>query len=71
MGPGHRIRKGGKVEIKLTPSVGKALANARMAKMKPDGKSMTQKDLATSVNAKPQDVGQLLVRRRLLAAPDS
>ena len=51
-------------------SVGKALANARMAKMKPDGKSMTQKDLATSVNAKPQDVGQLLIRRRLLAAPD-
>jgi hypothetical protein len=36
--------------------VGKALAQARAAKMKPDGKSMTQKDLATAVNAKPQDV---------------
>ncbi len=37
-------------------SVGKALAQARQAKIKPDGKSMTQKDLATAVNAKPQDV---------------
>jgi putative transcription factor len=37
-------------------SVGKALATARMAKIKPDGKAMTQKDLATAVNAKPQDV---------------
>jgi hypothetical protein len=37
-------------------SVGKALAQARQAKLKPDGKSMTQKDLATAVNAKPQDV---------------
>lgn len=37
-------------------SVGKALAQARQAKTKPDGKSMTQKDLATAVNAKPQDV---------------
>lgn len=37
-------------------SVGKALAQARAAKLKPDGKSMTQKELATAVNAKPQDV---------------
>lgn len=40
----------------LGVSVGKALAQARAAKTKPDGKSMTQKDLATAVNAKPQDV---------------
>jgi hypothetical protein len=39
-------------------SVGKALAQARQAKLKPDGKSMTQKDLATAVNAKPQDVSE-------------
>ena len=39
-------------------SVGKALAQARAAKTKPDGKSMTQKDLATAVNAKPQDVSR-------------
>jgi len=38
--------------------VGKALAQARSAKLKPDGKSMTQKDLATAVNAKPQDVSR-------------
>lgn len=44
-------------EARLTrQSVGKALAQARAAKTKPDGKSMTQKDLATAVNAKPQDV---------------
>ena len=38
--------------------MGKALAQARAAKTKPDGKSMTQKDLATAVNAKPQDVSR-------------
>lgn len=49
----------------LTSSVGKALAQARQAKLKPDGKSMTQKDLATAVNAKPQDVSGELMTRQL------
>lgn len=40
----------------INHSVGKALAQARADKKKPDGKSMTQKELATAVNAKPQDV---------------
>ncbi|GFZ51947.1 Multiprotein-bridging factor 1 [Saitozyma sp. JCM 24511] len=44
---------------KVDVSVGKALAQARQAKLKPDGKSMTQKDLATAVNAKPQDIADL------------
>ncbi|KAK1926004.1 putative multi protein-bridging factor 1 [Papiliotrema laurentii] len=44
---------------KVDQSVGKALAQARAAKVKPDGKSMTQKDLATAVNAKPQDIADL------------
>jgi hypothetical protein len=50
-------------------SVGKALAQARMAKIKPDGKAMTQKDLATSVNAKPQDVGAILSSLRIICVP--
>jgi len=53
-------------------SVVKALAQARQDKKNADGKSMTQKDLATAVNAKPSDVSvpQLpsnpLSRRKLL-----
>nr|GFD25063.1 multiprotein bridging factor [Tanacetum cinerariifolium] len=46
--------------------VGKALAQARAAKTKPDGKSMTQKDLATAVNAKPQDVSRAVPNQALL-----
>lgn len=42
--------------------VGKALATARMAKKNADGKSMTQKELATAVNAKPQDVSTIASR---------
>ncbi|KAI9635792.1 multi protein-bridging factor 1 [Dioszegia hungarica] len=44
-------------------SVGKALAQARAAKLKPDGKSMTQKELATAVNAKPQDIADIETAR--------
>ncbi|WOO76541.1 Multiprotein-bridging factor 1 [Vanrija pseudolonga] len=44
---------------KVDVSVGKALAAARMAKKSADGKSMTQKELATQVNAKPQDIADL------------
>ncbi|ORX34837.1 putative multi protein-bridging factor 1 [Kockovaella imperatae] len=44
---------------KVDQSVAKALAQARAAKTKPDGKSMTQKDLATAVNAKPSDIADL------------
>ena len=36
--------------------VGKALAQARTDKKDAEGKSMTQKELATAVNAKQQDV---------------
>lgn len=48
----------GRICADLGVRVGKALAQARAAKTKPDGKSMTQKDLATAVNAKPQDVSR-------------
>lgn len=41
---------------KVDPAVGKALAQARADKKNADGKSMTQKELATAVNAKPSDV---------------
>ena len=44
---------------KVDISVGKALAAARMNKKNADGKSMTQKELATQVNAKPQDIADL------------
>ncbi|KAK4684816.1 putative transcription factor, partial [Tremellales sp. Uapishka_1] len=44
---------------KVDIGVGKALAQARMDKKNPDGKSMTQKELATAVNAKPQDIAEL------------
>ncbi|KAL7418660.1 multiprotein-bridging factor 1 [Cryptotrichosporon argae] len=44
---------------KVDSSVGKALATARMNKKTADGKSMTQKELATAVNAKPQDIAEL------------
>ncbi|ORY34252.1 putative multi protein-bridging factor 1 [Naematelia encephala] len=41
---------------KIDPAVGKAVAQRRMAKIKPDGKAMTQKELATLINSKPQDI---------------
>jgi putative transcription factor len=41
---------------KVDAAVGKALAQARADKKNPDGKSMTQKELATAVNAQPKDV---------------
>lgn len=41
---------------KIDPAVGKALAQARSDKKNADGKSMTQKELATAVNARPNDV---------------
>ncbi|CAK9783602.1 putative multi protein-bridging factor 1 [Cutaneotrichosporon oleaginosum] len=44
---------------KVDISVGKALATARMNKKNAEGKSMTQKELATAVNAKPQDIADL------------
>ncbi|CED82273.1 mbf1-domain-containing protein [Phaffia rhodozyma] len=37
----------------VNPSVGSAMSKARMAVKSADGKSMTQKDLATKVNEKP------------------
>lgn len=43
---------------KIDMSVGKALAQARADKKNPDGKSMTQKELATAVNARPSDVSR-------------
>lgn len=44
---------------KIDPAVGKALAQARSDKKNADGKSMTQKELATAVNARPNDVSPL------------
>jgi len=41
---------------KVDAAVGKALAQARADKKNADGKSMTQKELATAVNAQPKDV---------------
>jgi ribosome-binding protein aMBF1 (putative translation factor) len=43
----------------INSDVGKAIAKARMDKKNPDGKSWTQKDLATKVNEKPQVVRSL------------
>jgi len=44
---------------KVDPLVGKALAQARADKKNAEGKSMTQKELATAVNAKPSDISDL------------
>ncbi|ADV22149.1 multiprotein-bridging factor 1 [Cryptococcus gattii Ru294] len=52
---------------KVSADVGKAVATARMAIKNAEGKSMTQKELATSVNAKPQDIADLESGR---AVPD-
>ncbi|WVQ83252.1 multiprotein-bridging factor 1 [Cryptococcus sp. DSM 104549] len=52
---------------KVSQDVGHAVATARMAIKNAEGKSMTQKELATSVNAKPQDIGDLEAGR---AVPD-
>ena len=46
----------------MVSRVGKALAQARMDKKNAEGKSMTQKELATAVNAKPQEVNDLATR---------
>ncbi|WVQ76010.1 multiprotein-bridging factor 1 [Cryptococcus sp. DSM 104548] len=52
---------------KVSVDVGKAVAMGRMAIKNAEGKSMTQKELATSVNAKPQDIADLETGR---AVPD-
>ncbi|WWD16311.1 multiprotein-bridging factor 1 [Kwoniella shandongensis] len=52
---------------KVGQDVGKAVAAARMAIKNAEGKSMTQKELATSVNAKPTDITDLEAGR---AVPD-
>ncbi|CAD6576958.1 MAG: hypothetical protein TREMPRED_001829 [Tremellales sp. Tagirdzhanova-0007] len=44
---------------KVDVTVGKALAQARTDKKDAEGKSMTQKELATAVNAKQQDIADL------------
>lgn len=40
----------------VSPTVGAAIAKARQEKKDANGKSMTQKDLATKINEKPQVV---------------
>ncbi|KAK8861766.1 multiprotein-bridging factor 1 [Kwoniella newhampshirensis] len=52
---------------KVGQEVGKAVATARMAIKNAEGKSMTQKELATSINAKPTDITDLEAGR---AVPD-
>jgi hypothetical protein len=46
-------------------SIGRAIAKGRADKKGPDGKSMTQKDLATKINEKPQVVSAFLRNRCL------
>ncbi|WVW81990.1 multiprotein-bridging factor 1 [Kwoniella bestiolae CBS 10118] len=52
---------------KIGVEVGKAVATARMAIKNKDGKSMTQKELATAVNAQPSAITDLEAGR---AVPD-
>ncbi|WWC58304.1 multiprotein-bridging factor 1 [Kwoniella dejecticola CBS 10117] len=52
---------------KIGQDVGKAVATARMAIKNADGKSMTQKELATAVNAQPSAITDLEAGR---AVPD-